>query len=506
MALCSLLLYLVSDCMIHSNTVIYQKEFWDEKYERARTIVEKVKFFKLKNALPRHSFNKCFAVSTVCVLGFFNRPTFVVFAFPIVFQWLLRGMGSKTVSFLDFNLRIGFFLLAALPSLIYCILVDSFYFKFITIAEIEAGDVGINNFVVTPLNFLRYNLDPAKTAAHGVHPKWVHVLVNIPLLFNILGVIAIVTLGNMAYHFSHQQYQYLPRAQSIVGLMTSAVICPTLALSFINHQEARFLLPITLPIVLLHAPKLKNGFLTSNPFKQKYWLYEAFYTRVLHSKVSSKYLLKVWYAVNLAMTVFFGFIHQGGVTQLADHMSQSMATKGASTNIHLVTSHVYDLPSYLLMLPSTKILHQNPENGHKYRKSKQFFLHEYGSLDLELLVKRVKLLVDVNEMRAADTKYKYKLFLAIPTSRVEHLERAFRTASKLLRRTQIKVFYPHFSSEALPDFYAPHPHEACTLNGTELSASGVLKQFSSIVHQFGLVLYRIEVKRPEKRNQPNLKD
>uniref|UniRef100_A0A182S9S6 Mannosyltransferase n=1 Tax=Anopheles maculatus TaxID=74869 RepID=A0A182S9S6_9DIPT len=41
MALCSLLLYIVSDCMIHSNTVIYQREFLEEKYRKAQRTVEK---------------------------------------------------------------------------------------------------------------------------------------------------------------------------------------------------------------------------------------------------------------------------------------------------------------------------------------------------------------------------------------------------------------------------------------------------------------------------------
>lgn len=515
MALCSLLLYLVSDTMIHSNTVIYQKEFLEKKYHLAKNVVEKVKVFKLRAALPAHSFNKCFLISTICVFGIFNRPTFLVFGMPIVFQWLQRGLGTRTVTFADFNFRIFYLIIAGLPALLFCIITDSFYFNFLTIAEIEHLDIGIDNFVVTPLNFLRYNLNPERTAEHGEHPKWIHVLVNIPILYNILGVITVVSFGHMVYRFCNQEYQFLPRAQSFVGLMVSSIVTPVLALSFINHQEPRFLIPITLPVILLHAPKLRTGFTNSNPFKTKYWLYEYFYKYVLAAKVSSKYLLKGWCIFNISFTLFFGFIHQGGVYHLADYFSMAMVTKSTDVQLHLVTSHLYNVPNYLLYLPSTSMLHTNPDTGHKYRKSKQFFLYEHGSMDLDKLYIKLKLLLDVNEMKKLKGNHKYKLYLAIPTSRVEELNQVFYNKSKtsLIIKRQVKVFYPHLSTEALPDLYSHHPHEINTIidevddksglynniDKSIWSIDGVLKQFSSIVHQFGLVLYKIELKKSQRK-------
>jgi phosphatidylinositol glycan class Z len=197
MALCSVLLYLVSECMVNSNTVIYQKEFLEDRYQKAEKITDKVKYFKIKQALPHHSLNKCAIISNLCVFGVFNRPTFIVFGMPMVFFWLLRGMGSRSVSFVDFNLRMLVFIISGIPSLLFIIFVDSLYYGFITAAEIYQLEVGLHNFVVTPLNFVRYNIDPENTANHGVHPKYLHVLVNIPLLFNILGVVALFSFGNM---------------------------------------------------------------------------------------------------------------------------------------------------------------------------------------------------------------------------------------------------------------------------------------------------------------------
>lgn len=199
MGLCSLLLYIVAYTMVHSNTVIFQNDFLQEKYDAAETTVEKVKVYKMIAALPHHSFNYSWLISTICVAGVFNRPTFLFFGMPIVFFWLLRGMGTRTISFMDFNLRMAALVLSAVPSLIFFITMDSLYFGYLSLSEIHALDIGINNFVVTPLNFVRYNINPENTAQHGIHPRYLHILVNIPLLYNILGVVSIFSFVSMIY-------------------------------------------------------------------------------------------------------------------------------------------------------------------------------------------------------------------------------------------------------------------------------------------------------------------
>lgn len=199
MGLCSVLLYIVADTMVHSNTVIFQTDFLQEKYDTAETTVEKVKIYKMMSSLPHHSFSKCWIISTICVVGFFNRPTFLFFAMPMVFYWLMRGMGTRTISFMDFNLRMILLILSAVPGLVIFIIMDSLYFGYLSLSDIHVFDVGINNFVVTPLNFIRYNIDPLNTAQHGVHPKYLHLLINIPLLYNILGLVSIFSFGAMIY-------------------------------------------------------------------------------------------------------------------------------------------------------------------------------------------------------------------------------------------------------------------------------------------------------------------
>lgn len=51
----------------------------------------------MRLALPWHSFTSVFFIASITVMGVFNRPTFLAFAFPPIFFWLLRGMGSQII-------------------------------------------------------------------------------------------------------------------------------------------------------------------------------------------------------------------------------------------------------------------------------------------------------------------------------------------------------------------------------------------------------------------------
>lgn len=168
----------------------------------------------MRYILPSYRINKCYIVSTICVIGCFNRPTFLFFGLPIVFFWIYRGMDAKTISFFDFHLRVFSLLACGIPVVCLFIIVDSLYYGFLTLSEIQYMEIDIHNFVVTPLNFIRYNINPDNTAAHGVHPKYLHILINIPLLYNILGVIAIFSFGHLMYRFV-KIYQQLKKINKI---------------------------------------------------------------------------------------------------------------------------------------------------------------------------------------------------------------------------------------------------------------------------------------------------
>lgn len=195
----SLLLLLVAECMFKSDKIIYHNEFLNEKYKQAKTAVEKVKIFKLQTHLPDHSLNRVVTIAAVVVIGIFNRPTFVGFAFPPIFFWLHRGLGSKVVGFKDFHYRIFSLIVCGVPFTLLLIIIDSGYYGYLTMADIESIQVSWENWVVTPLNFLRYNSDTRNLTEHGLHPHWLHLAVNVPLLFSVLGIMAIYILTVQTY-------------------------------------------------------------------------------------------------------------------------------------------------------------------------------------------------------------------------------------------------------------------------------------------------------------------
>lgn len=45
--------------------------------------------------------------------------------------------------------------------------------------------------VFTPLNLLKYNLSSTNLAQHGLHPRYLHALVNLPMLFGI-GIASVI--------------------------------------------------------------------------------------------------------------------------------------------------------------------------------------------------------------------------------------------------------------------------------------------------------------------------
>lgn len=509
MALCSALILIVSDCMILSNTVIYQKEYLERKYDEAETIGDRVKYFKMRLTLPRHSYSKCFLLSTLCVIGIFNRPTFVLFGLPIIFHWMIRGFGSRSVSFLDFNLRMLFFVISGLPALLAIVVIDSFYYGYLSLAQIYIMDVSIENFLVTPVNFIRYNINPENTASHGVHPKWLHMLVNIPMLYNILGIIAVFSFGSMFYKFCKKEFHNLPQTQSFVSLMTSAIFVPVILLSLFNHQEPRFLIPVTVPLVMLHAPKLITGVNVTNFLKESQWSFAKHISKYVDITI----ILKVWYAVNIIFTVFFGFVHQAGVIQLADYFSKHHTLQPTATHIHLITSHIFNIPESLLILPHSSVYYTNHQSGQKYKIARRFFVHEYGSLQLDEMFKKLKRLTDVGEVRARTKKRDYEIFVAIPTSKAFELNQIFYEHRESFNFKEERVFFPHLSTEAFPNFHhIMHPCEISASDANELdgtceietdeewfSTASFSRKFTSMAQQFGLVVFKVEVKRRKEK-------
>lgn len=499
--------------------VVLQNDYLSQKYDEATSIIDRVKYYKLRAMLPSHSLNDCFILATITVIGIFNRPTFIAFAFVPVFFWLQRGLNSRSVGFKDFHIRMFVFILCGLPAAIFFILVDSFYFGYLTMAEIGHLEIGINNFVVTPVNFLKYNVNTKNLESHGLHPRFLHFLVNIPLLFNVLGIIGLLTFVKMIHRwvisdwyemikrwndnihiFSglKAQWLHLPRLQSIVGLMTFTFIVPVALLSLFPHQEPRFIIPILFPLVFLYAPELSQ--VPSLDIVRRYVNDDEnseTCTPVEPTRHKSRKLI-LWYISNLLLVFFYAFAHQGGILPLVSHVTTELKAKPHLTHVHLYTSYSYSLPTALLQLRNTRRTYRS--SNHKYKLAQDFHLYEQGSKPLPWVFNSIARRIKDCEEKFVVKKIPYRLYYALPASAISEFAELSRNNSHLLRFHVVKTFYPHISVEKLPSLHSFDILEhLLSLRGNSIFNSIVAsaKNVYEYVEQFKLVLLKIEYLMPE---------
>ncbi|XP_054266608.1 GPI mannosyltransferase 4-like [Macrosteles quadrilineatus] len=498
MVLTSLLIYFVADCMYRSDQIISTDEYLQECYSKTADMREKVRLSRLRKSLPGHSFSSCAIIASITVIGVFNRPTFLAFAFTPIFFWLHRGLGSKSVGLSEFHLRILLLGLCALPMTVIMILIDSIYFGYLTWHEILQKKVSLeSNFVMTPYNFIQYNMYTSNLANHGLHPRITHVLLNMPLLYNVLALAAFSAVTSLLYRIVKRRWSELPRIQSIIGLMTSAYIVPVTLLSIFPHQEPRFLIPITLPLVFLHSQRIRNV----NEQQQISEKHDKGVKVFVKKEIAHGYkdkILTLWYLINMFLVLVYGFVHQAGVYPLLDHISVVMREKPRLTTVHLVTSFVYPLPVSLLHLKQGRVTAVNQKTGIRYQTTRDFFAYEMGLSDSVLnATLKAKSVIEESEVIWQEKRLKYKVYLALPTSRLSEFQMIAFKAN--LTYTVDQIFYPHISTELMPDFSTglfteceDHTADVCR-ETNKFSLDFALHYFSHIVHQCGLALIRIKM-------------
>ncbi|XP_064214455.1 GPI mannosyltransferase 4 isoform X2 [Tribolium castaneum] len=483
LVLFALLQYYVCESLVFSNTLIKKREYLNYRYERSRTVVEKAKFHKLRLLLTSDSLRNCVQISVITVLGFFNRPTFLAFAMFPVFFWLYRGLGNKLVAPMNYHLRILALIVCSIPTILLSVLIDSFYYGYITWGEVGVLHVTIDNFVFTPLNFILYNMDSGNLAEHGLHPRFLHVLVNMPLLFGLLALFAYYNFCQAVYNLVTGRHHLLPTVRSIKGLMMLSYLGPLTILSIFPHQEPRFLIPLILPLVYLSTnsvfPESDNILIKLEASTLK--------NRAPEMAKSPTTFLKLWLVVNLILVLFFGFLHQGGVYRSGEFLYKDMK-RHSRTDFYVVTSHIYSMPKSLVLQKSSDVLHHTKRT--KYTVNKRFFLYEKGSSDLDLVVKDLQILRGkLQDYRWNFKSKKYKLILIIPSSLEDRLS---YSANSQFEFKLVTTFYPHISTEAFPDLGQDLFYFYSNLGEQDFYRS-VLRCLIEFFHSFGLNLYEIEV-------------
>lgn len=110
---------------------------------------------------------------------------------------------------------------------------------------------------------------------------------------------------------------------------------------------------------------------------------------------------------------------------------------------------------------------------------------------------KAKSVIEESEVIWQEKRLKYKVYLALPTSRLSEFQMiAFKTN---LTYTVDQIFYPHISTELMPDFSTglfteceDHTADVCR-ETNKFSLNFALHYFSHIVHQCGLALIQIKM-------------
>ena len=463
-----ILLCRVCVSMIETTKTIRTERVLDNLYESSDTMKEKVKVARTKKKLPAYNFGDSFSLSVLITIGIFIRPTFICFAFVPLAYWLQRGVVTRQISFSYFNYRCfslvpGIFLTATA-----CILIDSFYYDTVTFTELMLGNVTVKSFTVTPINFVFYNFKTSNVAEHGLHPYLLHILVNIPILHGILGILGLWFVSRYFASFIYHPLTKKPNIASMASMLLLSFIFPVLVLSIIPHQEPRFLLPTLPPLAILLSEKVSIYSLSKLKF-------------------TKHFIFLCWQTWNVLCVIFYGFLHQGGVTKTMIFIHDYVALQDVTNDYHVFFSHTYTPPTFLL---NRKIpVLADTEYGGKYRFEKSITIHDLGSsLDIDEIYE--KLNVSFPPQKWSNKVY---TILCIPASLSLDLEDSANSKNASVKR--IIRMPGHFTAEKIPPFHLSKTlatkecNEACQLSRRikEFSIDVYMVSFNSSLDAVSLI-------------------
>ncbi|CAG8469185.1 9471_t:CDS:10 [Funneliformis mosseae] len=249
--------------------------------------------------------NLAFLFGCIVALGSFTRITFILYAFPIGLAFLhhiflsARAQGKSWCVYSKFSELLPA-CLGLIMTTVICVLADSLYFGALNITFsgtlldkdhifellrnpmkfVEIGWHG--NLIITPLNNFAYNLDSNNLSQHGLHPRYLHIY-NFVLLF---GPLTLLTMKDLQFSVN---FMRLLSKRTYKTVIVYSGLCGFMFLSLIPHQEARFLLPLLLPVIIVPSDRIHK-------------LNMSFWT--------------IWAVFNLVFVAIFGGLHQAGIVPI----------------------------------------------------------------------------------------------------------------------------------------------------------------------------------------------
>lgn len=296
-----------------------------------------------------------------------------------------------------------------------------------------------------------------------------------------------VFLMNIYFSLLRGKHTLLPTVRSIKGLMMLSYLAPLALLSIVPHQEPRFLIPLIVPLVYLYSAtilpetdnvlvKVEDTVIKKNCKNQT-------------DNHKTNVLLRLWLTVNVIFIVFFGFLHQGGVIQVANFLSKDMRRDYRRSEYNIVTSHIYSIPECLFLQKSSKTLHYQEQQKSSIKR--RLFLYEKGSKNLDMLLNDIRVIVKYKEEKKSfKNLLHYKMFLIIPSSLNDKFHYFLMNQNSTV--TKIASFYPHISTEAFPDLAHDIIYFYTNFKLVSLYSS-ILHFFTKLGSLFGLSLYSITV-------------
>ena len=256
--------------------------------------------------------------------------------------------------------------------------------------------------MVTPLNFIQFNAKPENLQIFGVNPLYLHLVLNMQLLFCFLGVFLLKDLFGYSRNLLIDKKERVLLFKTNFRTLLALSIAPPLAiLSLVPHQEPRFLLPLLFPLVLLYGSRV----------------------------YSSRALFTIWIVFNLILTGFYGYVHQAGVTRSLFAIKPRLSAANVS-NINIIYSSTYLPPQHLFGIHS--------ENQSKYNAKINFY-------DLSVAKFPEELLKTLNTIKSSSRSASHQTYVVAPSTLSRKLAQLEKTLQIKLNR--IIQLFPTFDFE-----------------------------------------------------------
>ncbi|KAJ2865465.1 alpha 1,2 mannosyltransferase [Coemansia erecta] len=159
----------------------------------------------------------------------------------------------------------------------------------VALALVAADSAYYGTLTCTVLNNLRYNTNASNLALHGLHARYMHLAASMPVLFGPLYVLLLLKLWPAI------KRTFAP-GNCVPAAALWSLIVGTAALSLVQHQEPRFMVPALPCIVLLT------------------WRWH---------RVLPAYFWRVWAAYNVCCACIYGAVHQAGVVPVVQYLANT---------------------------------------------------------------------------------------------------------------------------------------------------------------------------------------